>query len=65
MTKKEIKTASNSEIIVAYINAYTLLNLNYNLNRGTKQLETECKNLEAELIERGILTEEQIQRLNM
>jgi len=35
------------------------------MNMGIKQLEKQCANLEEELLKRGLLTEENIKRLNM
>jgi hypothetical protein len=64
MRKNEIPKAKDNDLITEYINAYATLLLNYNANLGTKQLEQMCKNLEAELLKREILTEENIARLN-
>lgn len=63
MTKKEIVTAKDNEIITEYVKSYSRLCLNINLNLGTKQLSKHCKDLEAELLKRGILTESNIEEL--
>lgn len=64
MTKTEMKKAENNEIIFRYIKAYSSLTLNINLGGKTKSLEKELADLDEEMINRGLLTEEQIRRLN-
>lgn len=64
MRKNEIPKAKDNDLITEYILKYGLLFVNYNTNRGIKQLEKQCENLEAELLKRGILTEENLQRLH-
>ena len=64
MTKTEMKKAADNEIIYRYIKAYSSLTLNINLGGKTKSLETELTNLNDEMLKRGLLTEEQIRRLN-
>ena len=39
MRKTEIPKAKNNELVKDYVTSYALLSLNYNLGRGTKQLE--------------------------
>lgn len=68
MTKREIKKATNNELIVEYVRTYSSLSLNLNApweNRGTKRYGQHCHNLEAEMVARGILTEDDVKYLNM
>lgn len=65
MTKKEIKSAKDSELVYEYATNYALLLLNYNMGKGTNRLQAHCNNLENELMKRNLLTEEDIKRLNM
>lgn len=67
MTKTKMKKAANNELIVAYVEAYSSFVLKYNEknSRGIKMIQKECQNLEAELLERELLTEEDVRRLNM
>ena len=65
MTKTEIKKAADNEIIYRYIKAYSSSSVNLNLGgKITKSLEKELADLDAEMLRRGLLTEEQIRRLN-
>lgn len=64
MTKKEIKIAKNSELVYEYATSYALLIVNYNIGKGTKQLQKHCNDLENELMKRNLLTEEDVERLN-
>ncbi|MEE1256002.1 MAG: hypothetical protein UHN47_05770 [Lachnospiraceae bacterium] len=65
MQKKEIVNAKDNELITEYVSTYASYLINFNLNRGTKQHAKHCHDLEAELLRRGILTEEDIERLNV
>lgn len=65
MTKREIPKAKDNDLIAEYVSSYATLLLNYNLSRGVIQAEKHCKDLEAELLKRGILTEENIRSLSM
>lgn len=69
MTKREIKKATNNKLIVEYVRTYSSLCVNLNSatweNRGTKRYTEHCHDLEAELMERGILTEKDVEYLNM
>lgn len=64
VTKKELKAATDSEIIVDYIQTYSSLSVNYCLQRGVKQLEKHLIDLDIEMVKRGILSQEQIDKLN-
>jgi hypothetical protein len=64
MNKKDIPKLKDNDLIEEYVSAYSSLLLNYNLNRGTKQYEGQCNAMEKELLKRGILTEDNIRRLN-
>lgn len=64
MRKNQIPKSKDNELIFEYVNSYAKLLLNYNQNKGIKQLEKHCNDLEKELLNRGFLTEEQIEYLN-
>lgn len=64
MRKNEIAKAKDNDLITEYVSTYSTLLVNWNVGRGTIQAEKHCKDLEAELLKRGILTEENIRRLN-
>lgn len=64
MTKTEMKNAENNEIIYRYIKAYSLFVCNMNLGGSTKSLDKELKNLDVEMLKRGLLTEDQVKKLN-
>lgn len=64
MTKKELKAAPDSEIIMDYISTYSRAVLNENLQQPTKALNRHLADLDAEMLKRGLLTQEQIDRLN-
>lgn len=56
MTKKEIKKAKDSALVEDLANTYGHLLLNLNLtDRGTTQLERHLKDLEDEMLSRGLL----------
>ena len=56
MTKKEIKKAKDCELVADLANTYAHLLLNLNsVDRGTKQLERHLKDLEDEMLSRGLL----------
>lgn len=63
MRKNEIKKATNNALIVDYVKTYSSLCLNINLGMGTKQFENHCNDLEKEMLNRGLLTEEDIKSL--
>jgi hypothetical protein len=65
MTKKELRTAQDNEIIMDYINSYCNYALNMNFGRGTKAIGVHLKDLDGEMLKRGLLTEEQIHKLNL
>lgn len=64
MNKKEIKKVTNSGLITAYVTAYSLRDANWLQGRGVERLNKQCKVLEAELVARGLLTEEDVEYLN-
>lgn len=64
MTKKELKTAQDNEIIMDYISTYSRMVLNMNFKLRTKALEKHLFDLDAEMLKRGLLTQEQIDCLN-
>lgn len=65
MKKSEIKFLKDNELIAEYVRTYAHYDTNWVCRRGTEQLAKQLKNLEAELLKRGILTQEDIDRLNM
>ena len=64
MTRKEIKTATNNELLVDYIRSQSLWGSNELNDRGTKRIAEHCKDLEAELVSRGVLTEHDVEIIN-
>lgn len=64
MKKSEIKKVTNNELIVEYVRTYSLRDVNWLSGRGIKRLSGKCKELERELIARGILTTEDVIYLN-
>lgn len=64
MTKKELLTAQDSEIIVDYIKSYCLECMNTNFGGPTKALAKHLAHLDAEMLRRGLLTQDQIDFLN-
>lgn len=65
MKKAEIKSLTNNALIVEYVKTFAEFETNFVLGRGTKQLWKHLQNLEPELVSRGILTSEDVKRLNM
>ena len=65
MKKTEIPKARDNDLIEDYVSSYATLLLNYNASRGIIQVEKHCKDLETELLKRGILTEENIKALSI
>lgn len=65
MRKTDIPKLADNDLITEYVRVYASLLMNTNMNMGVKQLEKQCANLEDELLKRGLLTEENIKRLNM
>lgn len=55
---------SNSELIVKYIKTYAELISNMNTGRGTERLSNREVKLRKEMVERGIITQEQADELN-
>lgn len=64
MTRKEMKTATDSEIILDYIRSYANLSVNQNLGCGIERLSKHLEDLDEQMLKRGILNEDQIRRLN-
>ena len=65
MNRKELKTATDSEVIINYIKSYANYASNACLGRGTEKLSSHLADLDTEMLNRGILTAEQIALLNM
>ena len=64
MTKQEVKKSNDRELIVEYVKSYRDYDVNFFLRRGTKQLAKHVKDLEDEIVARGILTATDIEELN-
>lgn len=64
MTKKEMEKANDSEIILDYIRSYANLAVNQNLGCGIDRLSNHLVDLDEQMLKRGILSEDQIRRLN-
>lgn len=64
MNKREMKTASDGDLIVEYVITASGEASNFVLDRGIVQYQRHRKVIEEELLKRGILTERQIKRAN-
>lgn len=64
MNKREMKTASDGDLIVEYVKTAAEESSNYVLDRGIVQIQRHRKTIEEELMKRGILNERQIRRAN-
>ncbi len=64
MKKSEIKNLTDRELIVEYVRTYSHYDTNSILGRGIEQLAKQLRNIEAELVKRNILTEDDINYLN-
>ena len=64
MTKKEIPTAKNNELIVDYVDSQIIWAFNSNGQGGTTRVAKHCHDLETELIKRGLLTQADVDHLN-
>lgn len=62
--KNQIKTLSDNDLIKEYVKTYAHYDQNFVLRRGTEMLTKHLKDLEAELIRRNILTEDDVEELN-
>ena len=65
MNQKEIKIASNGSLIVDYVCTSNRFVLNLNLGGRTKADYKHLRDLEKEMLKRGMLTVEQIETLNI
>ena len=65
MKKSEIKNLKDNELIAEYVRTFANFETNWVLRRGTKQFWKHMKDLEEELLKRNILTQEDVDRLNM
>lgn len=65
MRKNEIKKAKDNELIVDLVLSFGIWCRNVNLGLGEKRLGSHCKDLEEELLKRGVLTEEDVRLLHM
>lgn len=65
MTKKELKYLENNKLITETIYTYAWLLQNDALGRGTKQLEKHFADCCEEMLKREIITQEDVDRLNM
>lgn len=65
MKKSEIKSLKDNELIVEYVSTYSHYDTNFVCRRGIERLAKHLKDLEAELISRQILTEEDVKHLNL
>ena len=64
MNKREMKNASDGDLIVEYVKTAAEEASNYVLDRGMVRVQQHRKVLEEEILKRGILTERQIRRAN-
>lgn len=63
MTLKEMKTAKNNEIIYEYVRNFARFCVNLNTGSGTKNISKTLTALETEILNRELLTPEQIKSL--
>lgn len=63
--KSEMKKAKDNDLIEDYVDSYAWWLVACNTGRGTTQKEKHCRDLEDELLKRGILTEENVERLRI
>lgn len=63
MRKSEIKKAKDNELVAEYAVVYSMYCTNINTGGGTKQLSARLIALEEEMLKRGLLTQEDIERL--
>lgn len=64
MKKSEIGKAEGNELLVDYINSVVSFHLNYNSGKNTGRILKHCDDLEKEIVARGILTKDDIKRVN-
>ena len=64
MNKRDMKTASDGDLIVEYVITAAEESSNFVLDRGIVQIQRHRKAIEEELLKRGILNEKQIRRAN-
>jgi len=64
MTKNEIKKASNTDLTRETISTYAHLLQNYMAKGGTKVLERHFGDCCNEMVARGLLTKEDVDKLN-
>lgn len=66
MTKKELKAAQDSEIIMDFVRTHERIAVDSNLlGKPIKMISKHLEDLDAEMLRRGLLTQEQIDKLNM
>ena len=63
MKKSEIKNLKDNELIAEYVRTFAHYDSNYVLRRGVNQLAKHLKDLEEELLQRNILTQEDVDKL--
>lgn len=62
MTKKEIKSMQNNQLIMTLVNDYAVIVSRE--GQGCKYLDKDLNNIAYELKERGLLTDSDIEELN-
>jgi hypothetical protein len=65
MTRQEVKKSSDNELVRESLHTYGRLLQNWASNRGVKQLEKHWKDCTDEMVKRNILTEEDVNHLNL
>lgn len=66
MNKTYLKTAPDSEIIMEFVKTHARIAVDVNLlGRPLVAITKRLKDLEEEMLKRGLLTQEQIDKLNM
>ena len=64
MTKQEVKKSPDHTLILELAMTYSTLLVNWNLGRGTKQAEKHLADVTEEMRKRGLLSIDDIKRLN-
>lgn len=64
MKKNEITKSRDNELITEYVLSYAKYAVNQNLGGREKRISAHCADLEKELVKRGILQVQDVERLN-
>jgi len=65
MNKREMKIATDKDLITEYVRTCVDFGQNFVLDRGTLVIHRHLKALEAEILKRGILDQRHIDRISL